>query len=472
MMTKKVKYRTKKRNKEKLESFPKDTISGYILDFFEANRINSMKEYLLSLDHHNPEWKVPEDELLICRYFNHIYTGNNWHKEIEDSWSNENPDLSEEQVALDAQEYIRYVSSLPFVSVALRTFYPGSEIKETLLLQGEQGAGKSEMFRRIMPQALRESRFRPSFNEKMDSDKKFERLRSASLVEFTDAIYTHSAKDVAEVKQDRRKFQHTVRRPYDREESTWRITFAAVRTCNSMLGVVGNDDSGTDDTLFLKTLTKWDKKKYRYFDEGDNRTRLWIGAVRLMNKVVAEDFGDSDTVTLVVPSKVKKMGEVIIEPYLMDTSKELGDEIRVANELDGDIRKLFREVQIYKYKRDTSKYAILFEDVFKFYYKSIYEQLVYKSYDGKLNMRDGEVKRFKKALMKTSAVLDRAKYKKTRIPIVVYSIEMLMERNMDIKEIRQNAIPISDIGNETFDAIDGDAEAPKKEDDDIDLIND
>lgn len=386
---------------EKLKTYSQDRLMEYVNTFFQSCQVDSTKEYLLSLDPSHPEWSVPEEDLVVYRYWKDLFEDNSWPDELKEQWKAQNPTYDEDRIDKEVDDYIRYVTALTPMSMVLRTFYPGCSIKESLLFCGVQGAGKSEMFMHMLPRHLQDSKFRQGVNEMLKAEKKFYVWRNASLVEYADTVFSgRDAKlNISLVKSERRTYMYTVRVAYGKRESTFPVKCAFFRTCNPVEGVVGSDHSGTDDTLFLRTYTKCPKDKYTYFydNKGDMRTRLWIGAIRLARKEVQRIYASGhERVSLTVPQTIKAIGDVAVASFTPDKESDFRDESELTTMIDKKIRGMVRDLEVYTIgKNYPKKKALYFEDVLEYLSPFVYQSLTSK---GAIDHRNKEIQKFKSSL--------------------------------------------------------------------------
>ena len=389
----------------KLKEYTKPMLMEYINTFFQSCQIDSTKEYLLSLDPNHEEWSVPESDLLVYRYWSEIFEGNSWPDELKDQMIMKYTEGVEdmvsktEEIEKEVEKYIRYVSALTPLTMVLRTLYPGCTVKESMLLCGKQGAGKSELYKHMLPPHLQDSKFRPGVNELLSTDKKFYLWRNASLVEYADTVFSgpNAAVQISAVKAERRTPMFTIRVAYGKTESTYPVKCAFFRTCNPVEGVTGSDHSGTDDTLFLRTYELCPEEQYNYFyrNNEDNRTRLWIGAMRLARKVVEEVYASGhEKVSLKVPESIKRVGRVAIANFVPDKEVDIRDESEASTKIDKDMRGMIRDLDVYSVGRlpKHKKFAFLFDDVLEHSMPLLFAQF------NKIDHRNKDIQKFKSAL--------------------------------------------------------------------------
>lgn len=465
-------YRKYKKDGEfSLSKFNISELKGFVSSFFRSCDIDATKEFFISLPVDHPEWNVPKEDLLVNNYLSVLFKDSKYDEELQELLYTYNLNLTEKEVKSQVKEYVQFVTSLPLVSVVLRTFYPGCNIKQTLLLCGEQGAGKSAIFDDMWPVHLKH-KFRGGRSELVSPEKKVYMWKGASMVEYADTIFKGSrAEEMAkEVKIDRRASEYTVRVPYDTRETTFKMKCGIVRTCNPVEGVTGTDSSGSDDTVFYRVTSKCPLELHDYFSKSDNRTRLWIGAVRLAREIAhsCKEQG-KEKVALVVDHSIMDISEKAIAAFVPDRESEFRDESTLANSLDNQLRSIVSSVPVYKIGRSTGKIhkSITLEDTLKHSNPRTYEKVIQLSGDGKIDGRNLDVRKFKSAMKRLG--LGYKNYQVgsgKRMPIFILTDELITKYGLD--DILVNK-PVSVLNASTFDAIEGDTQSPE---DTEDLVGD
>lgn len=143
----------------------------------------------------------------------------------------------------------------------IETIYTGAPNILLLVLAGEKNTGKTEFFKRLLPDPLQ----RFFANSQLDKGKDDELLMTQKLMIFDDEYSGKSKQDSKHMKRMLSSNTFTLREPYGRKNITLRRIATLCGTCNET--EILNDPTGNRRIIVIEATGKFDFKLYNSVDK-------------------------------------------------------------------------------------------------------------------------------------------------------------------------------------------------------------
>jgi putative DNA primase/helicase len=234
----------------------------------------------------------------------------------------------------DDLEYVQEVGTKWMVAAVSRVYEPGTKFDHVLIIEGDQGAGKSTMLRELA--TIRgKSYFDDTIKvSDLGSDKTIPKLQGVLIIELAEMAGMRKA-DVDNLKQQITIQEDRLVQKYKNEASRFPRQFVMAGTINPVQGYL-DDPTGNRRFLPVRAGKKIDVEGIKR-----DREQLWAEAVYLYREKYPLWFGE----TLTKKLKEIQRSREIYSPWLQDIEEMCADRKFISN------NDIWSELHIEKSKR-------------------------------------------------------------------------------------------------------------------------